>query len=50
MLTGATLATYDIQSLEVKGSNTLTGVSCFAIDENPFDADPFAVAVSYLRG
>lgn len=50
VLTGATLATYDIQSLEVKGSNTLTGVSCFAIDENPFDADPFAVAVSYLRG
>lgn len=45
VLTGATLGMYDIQSLEVKGSNTLSGVSCFAIDENPLDADPFAVTV-----
>ena len=45
VLAGQTLAMYDIQSLEVKGSNTLTGVSCFAIDENPLDCDPFAVTV-----
>lgn len=37
---------YDIQSLEVKGSNTLTGISCIAIDENPLEADPFTVTVS----
>lgn len=48
ILTGATLAMYDIQSLEVKGSNTLTGVSCIAIDENPLHDDPFAVTVSYI--
>lgn len=35
----------DSQTLESKGNN-ISGVSCFAVDENPIDGDPFSVFVS----
>jgi len=46
VLSGGSLSLYDSQSFEMKGSNSVTGVHCFAVDENPVDGDPFVVPVS----
>jgi hypothetical protein len=40
---------FDSQSLEMKGSNCITGVACFAVDENPVDGDPFVVPVKVIN-
>jgi len=45
VLTGGNLTMFDSQTLETKGSNSISSVTSFAVDENPLDGDPFAVSV-----
>ena len=49
ILSGGNLALFDIETLEVKGSNGIGNVTAVAIDENPISGDPFLVEVSILR-
>ena len=45
LLSGGTLALYDLETLEIKGNNNVGNVTAVAIDENPTGGDPFVVEV-----
>ncbi|OXA64944.1 Transforming growth factor-beta receptor-associated protein 1 [Folsomia candida] len=47
-LSGGTLAMCDSQTMEPKGSS-ISSVSCFAVDDNPIDGDPFSVSLCFVK-